>query len=221
MTAVPAQVVVYWRPGCPYCRRLRRDLDRIGLVTREVNIWEDPDAAAAVRSIAAGDETVPTVIVGPVAMVNPGVADVVDAASTFAPAALAGLDEHTLTVARRKRLSSGMLLSLTFAGVWLVVATVNPATTYHLAPLLVVAAWPLALRWRTRAPLTAATSIRAAAAGMAVAAASTVVLVARHGLAGPTLTGSAGALAETVAAIAVGAALGAAGALIPRPGRQL
>ena len=35
------------------------------------NIWENADDAAVVRSIADGDETVPTVIVGPVGMVNP------------------------------------------------------------------------------------------------------------------------------------------------------
>ena len=35
------------------------------------NIWENPDDAAIVRSIADGNETVPTVIVGPVGLVNP------------------------------------------------------------------------------------------------------------------------------------------------------
>jgi hypothetical protein len=37
------------------------------------NIWEDPEAAAIVRSIADGDETVPTLIIGPVGLVNPTV----------------------------------------------------------------------------------------------------------------------------------------------------
>jgi mycoredoxin len=36
-----------------------------------VNIWEDRAAAAAVREITGGDETVPTVVVGTRAMVNP------------------------------------------------------------------------------------------------------------------------------------------------------
>ena len=35
------------------------------------NIWENPDDAAIVRSLADGDETVPSVIVGPVGLVNP------------------------------------------------------------------------------------------------------------------------------------------------------
>ena len=38
---------------------------------REVNIWDDPDAAAFVRSVANGNETVPTVTIGTNAMVNP------------------------------------------------------------------------------------------------------------------------------------------------------
>ena len=37
------------------------------------NIWENADDAAVVRSIADGDETVPTVIVGPVGMVTPSI----------------------------------------------------------------------------------------------------------------------------------------------------
>jgi hypothetical protein len=40
-----------------------------------VNIWEDPEAAAFVRSVARGNETVPTVTVGDVALVNPSVGE--------------------------------------------------------------------------------------------------------------------------------------------------
>ena len=64
-------VTVYWRPGCPYCSRLRRGLQRAGIPVDEVNIWEEPSAAAIVRSITGGNETVPTVVVGSIAMVNP------------------------------------------------------------------------------------------------------------------------------------------------------
>ncbi|RFZ08714.1 putative glutaredoxin.1 [Mycobacterium marinum] len=79
------EVVVYWRPGCPFCWRLRRGLRRRGLPTREINIWTDPDAAAVVRSIADGNETVPTVVVGDVAMVNPTAGQVIDAVRIQAP----------------------------------------------------------------------------------------------------------------------------------------
>jgi mycoredoxin len=71
-----ALVEVYWRPGCPYCRMLLRPLRRSGLRLREVNIWADPEAAARVRSVAGGNETVPTVFIGPRALVNPTVRQV-------------------------------------------------------------------------------------------------------------------------------------------------
>jgi glutaredoxin-like protein len=69
-------VEVYWRPGCPSCRMLLRPLRRSGLRLREVNIWDDPAAAARVRSVADGNETVPTVFIGDHAMVNPSVRQV-------------------------------------------------------------------------------------------------------------------------------------------------
>ncbi|WP_422392164.1 glutaredoxin family protein [Nakamurella antarctica] len=36
-----------------------------------INIWSDPDAAAFVRSVAGGNETVPTVVIDGRAVVNP------------------------------------------------------------------------------------------------------------------------------------------------------
>ena len=71
VTVDAPEVVVYTRPLCPYCFTLRTGLRRAGIVHREINIWEDPDAAAFVRTIANGNETVPTVVVGDVHMVNP------------------------------------------------------------------------------------------------------------------------------------------------------
>jgi glutaredoxin len=69
--AAEAGIVVYWRPGCPWCSRLLRWIDRSGLPAQRRNIWDEPDAAAAVRAITGGDETVPTVTVGAVDLVNP------------------------------------------------------------------------------------------------------------------------------------------------------
>jgi mycoredoxin len=80
-----AAVEFYWRPGCPFCAMLKADLDRCGLPLREVNIWEEPEAAARVRRVADGNETVPTVFVGPAAMVNPTVNEVLAAVRTHAP----------------------------------------------------------------------------------------------------------------------------------------
>ncbi len=53
--------VVYWRPGCHHCLKLRLGL----LLTRGRAVWvdisSDPDALARVRSVNGGDATVPTV----------------------------------------------------------------------------------------------------------------------------------------------------------------
>ncbi|MGK2316372.1 glutaredoxin domain-containing protein [Gordonia rhizosphera NBRC 16068] len=70
-------VEVLWRPGCLFCARLRRGLRRRDIPTTEFNIWDDESAAARVRNVTGGDETVPTVFVGSVAMVNPSVRQVV------------------------------------------------------------------------------------------------------------------------------------------------
>lgn len=78
-------MVVYWRPGCPYCMKLRLRLRFSGLTYTEVNIWRDPRAAAFVRSVADGNETVPTVTVAGQAMVNPSKRRIIDAVRTRAP----------------------------------------------------------------------------------------------------------------------------------------
>lgn len=80
------EVVVHTRPGCPFCASLRGGLRRNGVDFREADIWQDPEAAARVRSIADGNETVPTVVIGPWTAVNPGAGEVVAAASEHAPA---------------------------------------------------------------------------------------------------------------------------------------
>lgn len=75
------EIVVYWRPGCPFCSFLRRGLRHAGLSYREVNIWDDPQAAAFVRSVARGNETVPTVSIGTVTLVNPSTKHVLEVAA--------------------------------------------------------------------------------------------------------------------------------------------
>lgn len=75
----------YWRPGCPFCTMLKRGLDRAGVETVDHNIWDDPAAADVVRRHAGGNETVPTVVIGDVALVNPRAADVVDTLRAVAP----------------------------------------------------------------------------------------------------------------------------------------
>lgn len=94
-------VEVLWRPGCPFCMNLRRGLRRRGVVTTEIDIWEDPDAAARVRAVTGGDETVPTVFVGSRALVNPSVRDVVAAIEQEFPGRVQELAGGATTCSRR------------------------------------------------------------------------------------------------------------------------
>ncbi|MEY7971781.1 glutaredoxin domain-containing protein [Saccharomonospora xinjiangensis] len=75
----------YWRPGCPFCAILRGRLRESGLPVRETNIWEDSGAAARVRSVNGGDETVPTVFVGDHALVNPSMDELAAVIAREAP----------------------------------------------------------------------------------------------------------------------------------------
>lgn len=65
------RAIIYWRPGCQYCIRLRLKLGRLARRAYWVNIWTDPEAAAAVRAITGGNETVPTVVHAGHPQVNP------------------------------------------------------------------------------------------------------------------------------------------------------
>ncbi|WP_179815977.1 glutaredoxin domain-containing protein [Allostreptomyces psammosilenae] len=76
---------MYWRPGCTYCMALRLRLLFTRLRYTRVNIWRDPDAAAFVRSVADGNETVPTVTVAGRAMVNPSKRQLLEAVRAHAP----------------------------------------------------------------------------------------------------------------------------------------
>jgi glutaredoxin-like protein len=138
----PASVVeVYWRPGCGFCSTLLRGLRRSGLPLRAVDIWRDPEAAALVRSLAGGNETVPTVVIGAHALVNPTVEEVLEAVADQAPHLLpTGLP--CPPPAWRWSGWWAPLSSVGLAALWAGLAIWHPTTTYHLGPLLAAAAWP-------------------------------------------------------------------------------
>lgn len=54
-------VVIYWREGCPFCKKLDAGLGEIGDKALWVNVWEDADASGFVKSVNDGNEIVPTV----------------------------------------------------------------------------------------------------------------------------------------------------------------
>lgn len=82
---IQSPITVYWRPGCPFCGSLMRGLDGSDLPYERRDIWEDEEAARFVRSVTGGDETVPTVAVGDVALVNPTPREVLATVAEEAP----------------------------------------------------------------------------------------------------------------------------------------
>lgn len=77
--AAAGRVVIYWRRGCPFTQRLLLRLGRRAARAVWVDIWGDPEAAAYVRSVNGGDETVPTVVIDGWAHTNPPPRQVLDA----------------------------------------------------------------------------------------------------------------------------------------------
>ncbi|MFE4535297.1 glutaredoxin domain-containing protein [Streptomyces scopuliridis] len=70
-SAADGRPIVFWRPGCTYCLRLRIRLGRSAHTLHWVDIWRDPARAAAVRAVNDGNETVPTVFLAGQPHVNP------------------------------------------------------------------------------------------------------------------------------------------------------
>lgn len=195
---------LYWRPGCGFCERLRRDLDAAGIERTEHNIWNDPEAAAVVRRHARGNETVPTVVIGGrTGLVNPTAYDVARTAELDA-----AVVERTRGTVRNRGLPAGLLWLVAAAALWILLVNRDPTTTFHLAPLVVVLAWPLANRLRGSIDRTELTL--ALLAGTAVTAGLITILQATDRLAGPTLIGTEvwhEAIVLTVVAVAIGGML--------------
>ena len=105
MTAPQPEVLFYWRPGCGFCSHLCGQLDQAGVPYRSINIWEDPAAAATVRSFARGNETVPTLVIGSQGLVNPSLRAVLAAIRAQTP----DTGQETEVDVHRRRPSPGLL----------------------------------------------------------------------------------------------------------------
>lgn len=74
---------MYTTSWCGYCVRLKSQLERFEVPFSEVNIEEDPDAAAFVGSVNGGNHIVPTVLLPDgTAMTNPSIHQVLAALQT-------------------------------------------------------------------------------------------------------------------------------------------
>lgn len=61
-TNTTAPVTMYTTVWCGYCQRLKTQLGRAGIEWTEVDIEADTEAAAKVKAINGGNETVPTLV---------------------------------------------------------------------------------------------------------------------------------------------------------------
>ena len=81
----PDAIQFFTRAGCAISAHLARRLDRLGFPLEYHDIWSDASAAAFVRSVARGNETVPTLVVGSTVLVAPSVRRVVAVAAEEVP----------------------------------------------------------------------------------------------------------------------------------------
>lgn len=82
---MPETIEFYWRPGCGFCMALERSLNKLNIPLDKKNIWDDPAHAETVRTLAGGNETVPTLVIGETALVNPSAKQVLQAMSNEVP----------------------------------------------------------------------------------------------------------------------------------------
>ncbi len=205
------RIEVLWRPGCPYCSRLRSGLRRAGVRTVEHDIWADPVAAARVRAATGGDETVPTVVIGGRALVNPSVRDVVATVRAEFPDEAEHLVGPAPAASRSSRsaMRTPVLWTLVAGLVWVVLAVWRPTTTWHLAPMLLAAAAPWVIAQDLRAGDRRALPrlATAAVAGLIVSALITWVLATTGLLRGPTPPGFPDPRTESLLLAGAGAVL--------------
>lgn len=98
--------------------------------------------------------------------------------------------------------------SVALAGLWVIVASIRPTSTFHLAPLLIAAAPPV-LSTLDGGNRTGWTAVRVhSIAGVALALAAAVVVSMLGSMRGPAFAGFSGPLAEALVFAVVGVVLG-------------
>lgn len=105
-------------------------------------------------------------------------------------------------------MATGGTWTLVVAVTWGALAAWRPTTTWHLAPLMLAAAWPWVVRTTPPRGVPAPTRLVAQSAALGVSAALlvSVILWAANLLRGPTWWGSGPVLVEAVAMALAGAA---------------
>ena len=96
--------------------------------------------------------------------------------------------------------------TLLLLAVWVGLTIWNPEATYHLAPLVIAAAWPIGVRGRL-GPQRPFIAVGVAAGSTSVAIVATLVLDVFDRLQGPVLVSTSG-LSESMLAALVGGLIG-------------
>ena len=109
----------------------------------------------------------------------------------------------------------GALGSLAVAVLWTILAALNPATNYHLSPLVAVLAAPMAARVATSGRLRWLIAIATVGVGVIVTVAAALIIHAAGWARGPSFSSNVPPLAELIAVIVVGALAGVAVAVAP------
>jgi len=61
---MPQKVIIYTKPGCPYCAAARDDLEKRGVPYEEISIKDNPKAVAEVMRLSGGKGIVPVLVSG-------------------------------------------------------------------------------------------------------------------------------------------------------------
>ncbi len=117
-----ATITVYGRPGCPGVGPVLQLLDAAGVAYDYIDIRQDPDAAARVRELARGYESVPTVVLPDGrAMVEPSTLRLRQALQEQAPD---GEEVVTTAQAVRAGLSNPVYLVLALLALALIISII-------------------------------------------------------------------------------------------------
>ncbi|MCH7845482.1 MAG: hypothetical protein IH850_06580 [Acidobacteria bacterium] len=103
-----------------------------------------------------------------------------------------------LTKIRSFQFRRAVSISLGLALLWVVVALLRSGTTFHLAPILVAAAVPIAVAYDTRDQTSTQDLVVAAVIGLVLALLATLILTLADKMTGPSLLPSGGAVTEAV-----------------------
>ncbi len=61
---VPEQVIIYTKPGCPFCAEAKHDLEERGVPYKEMSIEGNPKVAEEVMRLSDGKGIVPILVIG-------------------------------------------------------------------------------------------------------------------------------------------------------------